>query len=347
MAPLDPGRGLAEGYRVLAGDIDATNVLPAYLASIEVGVSQAELDRATGWTRQALQRDGATVSGESTYRHMAWMFEGDDYLEFLRRAVDKHGAKSLGVVGLACKTTADVGRAMALHARHQHLTNRTAHYAVTIEASRLRITEHRRGDGRAGERLLSDFTLLVAHRLLASISSSPPRVICATGRFDGGTAYESTFGSQLDAPFVGGKQTAELVLDASILHAPTVGADRELSEYFEHALGAADQQEPTIVSGVRSAIRAALIAGEPSAQTVAQQLALGQRTMQRRLAQSATTFRAVLDDERRTLAAQYLARPELSLGEVAFLLGFAERASFFKAFRRWYDTTPAAYRRRR
>ncbi|MEC7525407.1 MAG: helix-turn-helix domain-containing protein [Myxococcota bacterium] len=40
----------------------------------------------------------------------------------------------------------------------------------------------------------------------------------------------------------------------------------------------------------------------------------------------------------------YLARPELSLSKIAYLLGYTEQPSFHRAFRRWHDTTPTAYR---
>ncbi len=53
----------------------------------------------------------------------------------------------------------------------------------------------------------------------------------------------------------------------------------------------------------------------------------------------------MLESTRRGLARGYLANPDLSLAEVAYLLGYAEQASFFRAFKRWHGTTPAAFRR--
>jgi AraC-like DNA-binding protein len=41
----------------------------------------------------------------------------------------------------------------------------------------------------------------------------------------------------------------------------------------------------------------------------------------------------------------YLGERRLSVGEVAFLLGFAEPSSFHKAFKRWTGTSPMDYRR--
>ena len=55
----------------------------------------------------------------------------------------------------------------------------------------------------------------------------------------------------------------------------------------------------------------------------------------------------MLDDTRRTLAEQYLARADLALLEVAYLLGFADPSNFFHAFKRWFAMTPGEYRAQR
>ena len=86
--------------------------------------------------------------------------------------------------------------------------------------------------------------------------------------------------------------------------------------------------------------------GEPKREAVAQALHLSQRTLQRRLQEEGSSFQQLLDDTRRELAEQYLAQPNLTLLEVAYLLGFADPSNFFRAFRRWFDMTPGEYRAR-
>lgn len=54
----------------------------------------------------------------------------------------------------------------------------------------------------------------------------------------------------------------------------------------------------------------------------------------------------MLDDTRRELAEQYLAQPNMTLLEIAYLLGFADPSNFFRAFRRWFNATPGEYRAR-
>jgi AraC-like DNA-binding protein len=84
--------------------------------------------------------------------------------------------------------------------------------------------------------------------------------------------------------------------------------------------------------------------GEPKREAVAQALHVSQRTLQRRLQDEGNSFQQLLDETRRTLALQYLAQPERSLLEIAYLLGFADPSNFFRAFRRWHGCTPGEYR---
>lgn len=84
--------------------------------------------------------------------------------------------------------------------------------------------------------------------------------------------------------------------------------------------------------------------GEPRRDQVASALRMSERTLQRRLEEEATSFVELLDDTRRELAEQYLGRLNLSLGQAAYLLGFADQSSFFRACRRWFAASPGRYR---
>ena len=85
--------------------------------------------------------------------------------------------------------------------------------------------------------------------------------------------------------------------------------------------------------------------GPPAAAAIAKSLRLGQRTLQRRLGELGTTYADVLESTRRTFAEGYLGDPTLGLAEIAYLLGYEEQTSFFRAFRRWFERTPSEYRR--
>ena len=97
-------------------------------------------------------------------------------------------------------------------------------------------------------------------------------------------------------------------------------------------------------SQVRTAIVRRLPDGEPRRSEIARVLEMSERTLQRRLEAERTSFQRLMDDTRRELAEQYLGQADLSLVDVAYLLGFGDQSSFFRASKRWFGTSPRHYR---
>jgi AraC-like DNA-binding protein len=88
-----------------------------------------------------------------------------------------------------------------------------------------------------------------------------------------------------------------------------------------------------------------LIAGQrPAMQDVAREMRLSSRTLQRRLTEEGATFQQLLEDARRELARHYLLQASLELNETAYLLGYEDANSFFRAFHHWEGTSPGQWR---
>lgn len=95
---------------------------------------------------------------------------------------------------------------------------------------------------------------------------------------------------------------------------------------------------------VRNHIIQRLPSGEPSQDEIARALNMSARSLQRRLGEENSSYKALLDDTRKELACNYLRRPEVSLGEVTYLLGFSDQSNFSRAFKRWFGQSPGEYR---
>jgi AraC-like DNA-binding protein len=78
---------------------------------------------------------------------------------------------------------------------------------------------------------------------------------------------------------------------------------------------------------------------------VAVTLAVSPRGLRRKLEQESTSFRALVDEERRLAATQVLSGSDMKLDELAIYLGYTDTASFNRAFRRWMGMSPGAYRK--
>jgi AraC-like DNA-binding protein len=145
-----------------------------------------------------------------------------------------------------------------------------------------------------------------------------------------------------------GEETSEVVLDSALLTLPVKSADATLGilidRYAEEMLGRLPAAGD-IVERVRKVITEVLRDGEPSIESLAPRLGLSVRSLQRRLREAGTTYKQVLDQVRHDLALRYLGAGEMSIGEVAYLLGFSEASAFHRAFKRWTGSTPGEFRR--
>lgn len=139
-----------------------------------------------------------------------------------------------------------------------------------------------------------------------------------------------------------------LLLRRSELAAPNPSADpaahqRLLAEIAER-LGL-DLQ--SAAARLRHALRPALSLGETTLEDLAHSLGLSSRTLDRRLAAEGTSFLQERDAVRAVMAEELLALTDLTIGEVANALSYANHSAFVRSFRRWSGVTPSAWRRAR
>ncbi|MFY9855121.1 MAG: AraC family transcriptional regulator ligand-binding domain-containing protein [Terracidiphilus sp.] len=138
-----------------------------------------------------------------------------------------------------------------------------------------------------------------------------------------------------------------LIFDSSDFERPFVTYNAELLEMLQPQLDKNNLQakaEATVAERVKWILKRMLAGGRPDASVVARELGLSVRTLQRRIVDEGTTFRELLSEIRKELAREYLSQPGMPLTEIAYLLGFEDTSSFYRAFRTWEDTTPERWR---
>lgn len=107
------------------------------------------------------------------------------------------------------------------------------------------------------------------------------------------------------------------------------------------------QPREDVAAEVRRALVPRLGGGDTRIETIARALATSVRSLQRRLAVTGVSYRELLDLTRQEAAERYLRDSRFSIGEVAYLLGYSEPAAFNRAFRRWRNERPQAFRHKR
>jgi AraC-like DNA-binding protein len=157
-------------------------------------------------------------------------------------------------------------------------------------------------------------------------------------------AYEVFFGCPVEFGTKGYflELPGEPLRKEMIARQPRVAA--RLEEVAESYLRAIAPEFETLV---RENVRVAIDKRErPTRAYIAKQMGIGERTLGRRLEEEGNSFRTLVDDTRCKLALSMLRADELSVSEIAHVIGFQDSTSFTKAFRRWTGESPSARRER-
>ncbi|WP_201714643.1 AraC family transcriptional regulator [Rossellomorea arthrocnemi] len=154
---------------------------------------------------------------------------------------------------------------------------------------------------------------------------------------------EDYFGCRIQT----GTNCNRLTIHRADLDRPFVSYNAELLEILTPVLEQSLNEQPrspSITETVKWIMKRSLAGGRPDIQTIANELGISDRTLQRRLTEEGTSFKHMLVNVRHEEAREYLADPSLDIKEVAFLIGYEDQNSFYRAFHRWEGATPLQWR---
>jgi AraC-like DNA-binding protein len=137
-----------------------------------------------------------------------------------------------------------------------------------------------------------------------------------------------------------------LIFDAACLDWSVLSRNANLLAMFEPQAEAmlAVMNHASYSQQVAEAIAQQLKGELPKLETIAHDLAISSRQIQRLLQSENTTFQKLLDATRKQMALHYLLDPQIPIHHVAFLLGFSDPTAFNRAFKRWTGKPPRLYR---
>ena len=140
------------------------------------------------------------------------------------------------------------------------------------------------------------------------------------------------------------------VFDRWILDRPVRACDQQLLSILEEHASVILAQLPPPDDDLLGKLEQSVVGPLPDDRAgigaAARALGMSTRTLQRRLRERGIVFASLVDEVRRRLSARYLADSALTLGEIAWLLGYSESSAFNRAYRRWTGRSPSADRRR-
>lgn len=251
-----------------------------------------------------------------------------------------------GLLGYAMMSSATLDQAVQIAVKYHRMAGAMFELAFSIDRDEavLRI-EHLLPSGKVGQYMVEDLfvgvTGLIA--LLLGRNHKPTRICLNYPEPEYSEKHEARFGCdvQFDQPY------CEYRFDAAELNEPLAAADANTARICEESCRKLLNQmeiEEDIISRICHLLLST--PGEfPKLDAVAQKLSLGARTLRRRLNELGTSYQKILDDVRRELAIEYLQTTNLTVQEIAELLGYSEVTNFRRAFMRWVELSPYQYRK--
>lgn len=240
---------------------------------------------------------------------------------------------AFGIVEYVCRSQKTLKGALEQWCRYLAILDDAVE--VRLEGASLRVVRESEAPAPASHELCFALVFLRARELAKGVTVAEVRY---THRSSEAERHRAFFG----APVVFGARHTEMIFDRDVLDLPLATADENLAAILVPAAEekrARRPKEPPFTDQVSRALRSALSTDDAQLGAVAKRMGMTGRSLQRRLKDEGTSFQDLREKTRRALASHYLAE-DLSLSEIAFLLGFSEPSAFFRAFKRWTGKTP-------
>ncbi|WP_185754772.1 MULTISPECIES: AraC family transcriptional regulator [Pseudomonas] len=250
-------------------------------------------------------------------------------------------------IDLALCTSATFGEALQRHVQIIRVLTTIALPQLSIDANgdcRLEIRRH--GPQRPTDAALDCFFQAFCIRLFERQTGLHARQLLRRLELPRPPPKDPTPWRALGLPVTFGCACGAMVFKFESLAMPLPGANPHLLAQLEQPIlrYLAQLGLPLPPSALRSRL-ADMLTETPDVQQLATELDICPKLLRRNLTSQGLTFSQLLDQAREAQALVLLANPALSLEQVASKLGFSSTSSLVRAFRRWQNNTPMAYRR--
>lgn len=153
----------------------------------------------------------------------------------------------------------------------------------------------------------------------------------------------SEYARYYGCPVAFGCRTLSLTADISILSQDVKHLVKRIDGRVNHAMS---YRNTNIIEQVSQVISFSLANGFSNINDIASSMHFSPRTLQRRLQDQGTSYRALLDSVRFNMANQYLRNTYYRLTDIAVLLGYSNLSAFSRSYRRWSGVYPTSIRER-
>ncbi|GAB3396030.1 AraC family transcriptional regulator [Azotobacter armeniacus] len=285
-----------------------------------------------------------------------------DLSRILNRAVVQSGNPDIGlkayglvkpgiydVVGYVMMSSPNLKCALEHLVRFCSLIDNGVDFSLDKEGSVYRLCSDRHGGSKHIPRQFYDISMAALLSYLRWLYGSPQFMPLCVEFMHSEPLDTMEYRRILQCPMEFDSSNYSILFDAALLDSPLSTANAALASMHERFAEQRLHEQTSQLSTwrVQQLIMERLAEGEPTVEEVAAALCVSKRTLQRCLKKEGTQYKDLLSETRREQAHLYLHHSHFSLQEVAYLLGFHEHSSFFRACSRWFGMTPGQYRAHR
>ncbi|MCU4422987.1 AraC family transcriptional regulator [Acinetobacter sp. WU_MDCI_Abxb74] len=163
-------------------------------------------------------------------------------------------------------------------------------------------------------------------------------------------ASPETYQEMWECPVILDQTKGTIVFPSVLLNKSSPAAEPELLKIHETL---AEQQllnleKHQLIHAIERLLSNGLLeSGQFDQKLIAEQLNRNPRTLRADLQAINTNYEKILNQHREKLARRLLANTQETIDQIVYLTGFSEPSAFTRAFKRWTNETPSAYRHRK
>ncbi|KZZ39087.1 MULTISPECIES: AraC family transcriptional regulator [unclassified Oleiphilus] len=155
-------------------------------------------------------------------------------------------------------------------------------------------------------------------------------------------AYDEFF----SVPVFFNQDQNRIVLSEALLKQPLVFYNKDSAQLNEQCCQERLSEvcpDNTVLDRVKFIIRRDIFQ-ELSLDTLASELCMSPRTLRRHLQSHETSYKELLEEERKRVALAHIRKQDISIETLAESLGYSDASSFSRAFKRWYGLSPKNFK---
>ena len=316
----------------------------------EQGVPPESILKNTGLALADLTKENTRVSFLQALKFVRNLLHHGPRADIGLLIGDRYHISTYGVLGYAMMSCANWAEALAMARRFHQTASSLANIELEIDERRHTLT-YITTPFYSG---LEDIEPFVVEKLFASLIAAsrsvlhepayPSKVSFTHSKPVYAAAYETYF----PCPIEFDARENRFEMDMARLQQPLIAANEVCAamgrKMCEEHLDQYAHKDDTVRHRVEDLLLSSP-RGMPRMEAVAATLHMSSRTLRRLLQAEDTTFQNICEELRHDLSKQYLRGSQLSLDDIAHLVGFTESTNFRRAFKRWQGVPPARYRR--